>query len=170
MPTFVRATTSGRWAAVDVHDSYGNKIGEKTLAMSLETGRWSIDGRPVDVVQGLAVTFRDPEDANYFFQGQRAITIAVEPNSVVMFDNEDDAMHFVNAGLGDRMSQREIEEMFADLAREQQESGADGGSDEEGEAQESDMAMKGKGMENKAMKPAETKAPMPKGKGKGKGK
>lgn len=111
---WVRATTSGVWRTVDVVDGMGYKMGEKLLVMANEEGRWSIDGRGVDVQPMMVVSFRNPDDAHYFINLRRAQYVAVEPNFAVAFESEADAMFFVNNGLADRMSNREVEQMFAE--------------------------------------------------------
>lgn len=119
---FVRATVSGVWRSVDVVDHGGYKLGEKALIMCLEAGRWSVDGRPVEVQPGLAVSFRDPNDAQWFLDQRRASIITVEPESVVMFESEIDAQFYVRSGLGELMSNREVEAIFAEASAQQMQS------------------------------------------------
>lgn len=146
MPTFIRATTSGRWPHVDVFDIYGQRIGQKLLVMALEDGRWCIDSRPVDVIQGLIVSFKDHEAADYFLNQRRAMPVAVEPDNVVMFEDESDAMQFVGSGLGDRMSDREVQQMF----EQQTASAADDDSEpDDGEGEEPQPAAKPAGKRKK---------------------
>lgn len=151
---FVRSRVSGKWSTVDVHDIHGNKYAEKILVrVTQEVGRWSIDHRPVDVEPGLCVSFLNHGDAEWFMSQGRAEMFGVEPGSVVPFELEGDAQHFVRTGQGDLLSQREVEEMLADLQAAHAAS-TQAATIHEGETE--DM-MKGK-LENKAMaKPAETK-------------
>lgn len=113
MAIWVRATTSGMWSTIDLLDRDGYKYAEKILVMCMEQGRWCVDGRAVDVQHGLCVSFKNAEDANWFCSQRRGTRVAVEPDVAVPFESEADAMFFVNAGLGDRMSNREVDDFIA---------------------------------------------------------
>lgn len=135
---WVRATTSGVWRATDVLDGGGYKLGEALVIMAREAGSWCIDGRPINVIPGLCITCKGHADAEYFLNQRRASMVTVEPDVAVMFEREDDAMFFVRAGVGDRMSRREVEQLLA--AHEAEQSGAAGPDDDGGEQDEPEAA------------------------------
>lgn len=130
---WVRATASGVWGAIDIVDGSGFKVGEKVLVMALQPGRWCIDSRPIDVIPGLCVSAKNRDDVQYFLDQRRASMVTVEPDMAVMFETEADAMHFVRAGLGDRMSRREVEQLLA--AHEAQQAGGAEPDDGDGEVE-----------------------------------
>jgi hypothetical protein len=137
---FVRARASGIWRTVDILESNGRKWGDKFLVRAGESGRWSVNHKPVEVERGLVVSFDNWADAEWFL-GQtipleidgkmirvpRAELVHVEPESIVVFYEESDAMFHVRHGLGELMGQREVDQMMAEaaeaVARAEQEMG-----------------------------------------------
>lgn len=136
---FVRALTSGPWRKIDIVDGGGRKLGEKTLVQSLQiTGRWCVDRQPVEVWfnpflnaghgAGLAVSFRDEIDAEFFLDQGRAAYVAVEPGMIVVFHSAEDAGFFVRNGLGELLGEAEVRDLMLALqqaveAQERQVSG-----------------------------------------------
>lgn len=160
MLNIVRAATSGPWRSVDLLDGMGNKIGEKVLVVAHENGRWCVDNNSVDVWPGLCVSFRDPSDAMWFVDQNRAGFLAVEPEFHVAFADTSDAQFFVSKGLGDMLSQREAEDLMARMEEANAAAQDVETNDNEGGSDMSDG--KGTGVENKMQKaPEPKKAPKP---------
>lgn len=129
---YVRSLTSGKWETVDLYDHADRKVGEKKLVMATFPGSWCLDNRPVEVVRGLCVSACDPSDVAHFFEPlidvgkrdafgkpelqPRATIVRVEPGIPVMFLSESDAKFFVDVGLGERMSDTEVRQMFEQMA------------------------------------------------------
>lgn len=136
----VRALVSGPWRSVDLIDGMGTKIGDKSLVQSFEMGKWSVDNRAVDVEPGLCVSFRDEVDAGFFLNNRRAGYVVVEPDTIVPFESESDALFFVNRGLGEMLSQREVDEILEEMRRRQGEQDAESKDGEQGGDDDADSA------------------------------
>lgn len=105
---FVRSLTSGAWRTIDIVAQDGRKLGEKALIRPVVPGRWCLDHKPIEAAPGVCLSVLDGTDADFFLADGRAEVVIVEPNAVVVFAEEDDAMFFVRKGLGDRMSKQEV--------------------------------------------------------------
>lgn len=130
-PTFVRALTNGLWRAVDVLDHAGRKVAEKQLIRPLvHMAPWCLDHKPIVTQEGVCVSVLNEADAEYFLAPKVVQTadgyverliaerVTVQPNVIVMFADPADAQFFVNQGLGDRMSEAEIEAMMNRVAQQ----------------------------------------------------
>ena len=104
---YVRSLVTGAWRGVDQVVG-GNKVGERQLICPVENGKWCIDHRPIETEAGVCITAINQADAEVFLAAGRATMVIVEPNTVVEFAAEEDAMFFVRKGLADRMSLQEI--------------------------------------------------------------
>lgn len=151
---FVRAQTTGVWSSVDICDRAGNKMGEKRLIMAKVQGPWCVDHRRIDVVPGLCISAVNHADAQWFLDQDNACLVQVEPETVVMFADEGDALFYVRAGLGEMMGQREVDDMFAAVRAAQEAEGAQAEDGEQGDqggpAQEADRAARKRGRSRKA--------------------
>lgn len=115
---FVRARATGPWRTIDRIDIHGQKYGEKYLVMAAEGNRWCVNNVGIDVRPGLCVSFLDANEADWFLQTRKGQQVSVEPESVVCFQDEADALFFVGRGLAERMSEREVEAFFAQMRGE----------------------------------------------------
>ena len=123
---YVKVLADGAWLDVPIHierapepDPHAPPPPKlvRTLVRSLEKGTWSIQnvGVPVDV--GLVVSFREAQDASWFLnQPHRAERVDVVTGQIVVFHNDEDAQHFIDQGLAERVSKSEAKAQLAESA------------------------------------------------------
>lgn len=96
----------------------------RQVIVAMREARWCIDGKPVDVLPGVAYSFARDEDADYFLKlheserrGEpRAVPLAVSDGQVVVFGNAADAQWFISAGAVRPMAQSEVIELMQQAA------------------------------------------------------
>lgn len=118
---WIRAKAAGLWRTVDIVGRDGLKLGERHIAHALERNHWCVDRRSVEVDQGLVVSFSDWNDVEWFLKQRRAAPVQVEVDSVVWFENDDDAMFFVRMGLAALLGEREVQALYAAQNQQQDE-------------------------------------------------
>jgi hypothetical protein len=106
---FVRVLESGVWRTAPIGP---NADSEKTLVQARVVGLWNVNHKPVDVVPGLILSFLEPEDAQFFKTSDVGSMPFVEAGEIVAFDNDEDAMHYVNQGQAERLSEQEAQPML----------------------------------------------------------
>jgi hypothetical protein len=131
----------------------------------VEDGVWSVDSERVEVELGLVLGYTRKESADYMLSGHhprkelpRAEMVLVSPGMIVCFQNERDAHWAVRSGKAEGMTPTEVMEALqaAQAAMQQQAEGSEVEPVADNDEGDEDM-MKDK-LENKAMKPADSKA------------
>jgi hypothetical protein len=79
-------------------------------------GVWSVNRRGVEVFPGLILSFLEPEDAQFFKSSDVGSMPFVAAGEIVAFECDDDALHYVNQGLAERLSEEEAQPLI-DAAR-----------------------------------------------------
>ena len=162
---FVRAKEDAIWdTAVDPQGARQlyPKPPRHLVRCLVEDGVWSVDKERVEVELGLVVGYTRQEDAEYMLGGHhprkempRAEQVIVQRGMIVCFHSQRDADWAVQTGKADGMTPTEVMEALqaAQAAMESQANAGAAVADNEG-----DEAMMKDKLENKAMKPADSKA------------
>jgi hypothetical protein len=123
---YVRATADGTWLDVPIHIERATEPDPhappppklvRTLVKAVEQGLWSVNTVGVPVFPGLVVSFREEQAARWFLnQPHRAERVDVVTGQIVVFHNDEDAQHFVEQGLAERVSKSEAKAQLAESA------------------------------------------------------
>jgi hypothetical protein len=120
---YVRALCEADWLEVPINierpaepDPHAPELPKfaRTLVMALEHGVWKVNNSElgVYVYPHLVLGFNDVVDANFLLAYEnRASRVHVVPGQVVLFHNDEDALHFVALGQAERISEEEAKQL-----------------------------------------------------------
>jgi hypothetical protein len=107
---YVKALASDTWLAAPLQPVAELRL-DKTLIRALEHGNWGVNGTPVQVFPGLVLSYRDKAYAGWWLdQPHRAQRVIVDAGELVVFHEDADAMHFVEQGLAELVSEEEAKD------------------------------------------------------------
>jgi hypothetical protein len=116
---YVRPLRGGLWptAAFNLPREW-----ERTLVMALESGVWAVNRGSVAVEPGVVVSFDESSDADFFLSSGRG-TVPVSNMygpPFFIFDDENDAFHFVREGWGEFIIDDEAQALVANSQTKQE--------------------------------------------------